>query len=98
MNILGVYVLASLGFVLGAMIEFAFIDHIHRMTELKQKDRNDKSLPEEKTSRLTSKIQPLRKKKEKPISSIKLFLSSLNGVDLMAFFLHFFSAMNLLAP
>lgn len=91
MNILGLYVLASLGFVLGAMIEFAFVDHIHRMTALKERYRNDESLPEDKTAKLSSKINPLQKENAKAISLIKLFLSNLNGIDLMAFFLHFFS-------
>ena len=91
MNILGEYVLVSLGFVLGAMIEFAFIDYFNRMKDKKSKINGDtydaikkktkkKNL---KLAKLRSKIGPMNKKE----SQKKLT----NKMELIAFFLHFSS-------
>ena len=94
MNILGEYVLVSLGFVLGAMIEFALVDYFKRMNDKKLKqngDANDtinnrtvRKIP--KFSRLRSKIRPINKT-ETQSYPIKLT----NKMELIAFFLHFSS-------
>ena len=91
MNILGEYVLVSLGFVLGAMIEFALVNYFKRMNDKKLKQNGDghdtinnrsvKKIP--KFSRLRSKIRPINKTENQ---SYPMKLTK--KMELMAFFLH----------
>ena len=46
MNILGQYLIVSLGFVILAVIEFAIISHLNRIGEEKKKYENNKVFPE----------------------------------------------------
>ena len=91
MNILGEYVLVSLGFVLGAMIEFACVNYFKRMNDEKLKQNGDSSDTIKKRtkkkfskfSRLRSKIRPINKT-ETQSHPMKLT----NKMELIAFFLH----------
>ena len=82
MSILGKYMLASLGFVLGAIIESSFLDHFNQISEMKQKINEDFK---------KTKIHPMNGNGGKPIGRLKLCLSSLNKMNLIAFFSHFSS-------
>ena len=97
MNILKEYMLASLGFVLGAMIEFAFINYYNRMAEMKKKipvdmpQLNNKKRKKRRFAKLAPKIEPMKNEEEKPLSGMRLFLSSINKAEMIAFFMHFSS-------
>ena len=74
--------LASLGFVLGAIIESSFLNHFNQTAEMKQKNNEDI---------MKTKVQPVNGYGGKPINRLKLCLSSLKKMNLIAFFLHFSS-------
>ena len=94
MNILGEYVLVSLGFVLGAMIEFAFINYFNRMTDEKLKQNGDSSdTIKKRTKKKPLKLSKLRSKIG-PINVTKIQMNPIkltNKMELIAFFLHFSS-------
>ena len=97
MTILKEYMLASLGFVLGAMIEFAFINCYNRMVEMKKIIRvdmpqlNNTKRKVRRFAELAPKIEPMKNEDELPFSGMRLFLSSINKAEMIAFFMHFSS-------
>ena len=98
MNILGQYLLVSLGFVVAAVIEFAFVDHLNRVADLKRKftkensaskNTKDAILSLTKLEKANSKVKPAQKNEAKKKSIFILVLSSIRLFDFVAFLLHF---------
>ena len=57
MNILGMYILVSLGFVACAMIEFAFVLLLNRRAMLKMNDKQDSSRVENNSKKHLKKLK-----------------------------------------
>ena len=91
MNVLGQYLIVSLGFVVGAMIEFAIIHHINATREGGHKDENNRVFPEQNNGNNKNKTNRQKKYKKKNKFNFTFSFSSLNRFDLGAFLIHFLS-------
>ena len=91
MNILGQYLIVSLGFVVGAVIEFAIINHLNTTREGEQKDENNRVFPEQKNVNTKNKKNPQNNFKKKNKFNFTFSFSSMNRFDLGAFLIHFLS-------
>ena len=95
MNILGQYLLVSLGFVVVAVIEFALVDHLNRIVDLKRKSENEKKQTKQTKdailtiAKLNTKVKPSQKYEVKKKSTFMLVISSIRLFDFIAFLLHF---------
>jgi len=93
LNILGEYLLVSLGFVVAAMAEFALVILLNRRSKLKTDATDLKNSHEEKNSEIThvSRFCPDTEMK-KPMKQGKISewnMPSIYVVDFIAFWLHF---------
>ena len=94
MNILGMYILVSLGFVAGAMIEFAFVILLNRRTMLKMNDKQDSNRVEKNskkqriTLKLKTKVTAINNVNLKDGSKTQASALPLHKLDLIAFCAH----------
>ena len=97
MNILGQYLIVSLGFVILAVIEFAIISHLNRIGEEKKKYENNKVFPELTANLIDVKTSDQHKDNSKAKigrtkkSIWKFAFTSIHTYDLIAFLVHFIS-------
>ena len=91
MNILGQYLIVSLGFVVGAVIEFAIIHHLNAARNGELKDENNRVFPEQNIGNNKNKKNRQKKFKKKNKFNFRISFSSLNRFDLGAFLIHFIS-------
>ena len=93
MNILGQYLIVSLGFVVGAVIEFAIINHLNTTREGEQKDECNRVFPEKNNGNKNHKKDHRNKSKKKNKFNVTFSFSSMNRFDLGAFLIHFVSSL-----
>ena len=91
MNILGQYLIVSLGFVVGAVIEFAIINHLNTTREGEQKDENNRVFPEQNNGNKNNKKNLHNKSRKENKFNFTFSFSSMNRFDLGAFLIHFLS-------
>ena len=91
MNILGQYLIVSLGFAIGAVIEFAIIHHINATRGGERKDDTNRVFPEQSNGNKSTKKNRQKKFKKRNKFTFTFSFSSLNRFDLGAFLIHFLS-------
>ena len=91
MNILGQYLIVSLGFVVGAVIEFAIIHHLNATRKGELKNENNRVFPEQTNGNNKNKKNRQKQFKKKNKFNVTFSFSSLSRFDLGAFLIHFLS-------